>query len=200
MKLSIITPYYDTLDYTLKLARILMPQLNNNVEWIIVDDGCHQKELDDLNAIVIHLPNRTGNASEPRNYGLDIARGEYIAFIDSDDYIESSYVQTILEKLEEEKDLDYCYLSWECRNYDYIIEDEPQAWNTCVWNCVYKKSVIGNNRFDPKINIGEDTDFNLRVRKGKKGNITKVIYHYIWDREGSLTYCSKNNLIGYRKN
>ena len=50
MKLSIITPYYDTLEYTKRLAEVLEPQLNEDIEWIIVDDGCNEKELDKLKA------------------------------------------------------------------------------------------------------------------------------------------------------
>ena len=99
MKLSIITPYYKTLEPTLKLAEVLEPQLTDDVEWIIVDDGCHEKELDKLKAKVIHLEHNSGAAGKPRNIGLDSAKGKYIAFIDSDDMITEDYVDTILNKL-----------------------------------------------------------------------------------------------------
>ena len=98
MKLSIITPYCDTLKLTQELAFILEKQLNSETEWIIIDDGCHEKELDKINAKIIHLGRRSGNASKPRNAGLDYARGEYIAFIDSDDKVAENYVQKIKMK------------------------------------------------------------------------------------------------------
>ena len=184
-KLSIITPYYKTLPYTLDLARVLEPQLNDNVEWIIIDDGCNEKELDKLKAKVIHLENPSGNASRPRNVGLDNAKGEYITFIDSDDLVSNDYVQKILEKTKE--NWDYCYMSWSSQRGTFIIQNQPPKWNTSVWNCVYKKELIGNVRFNESKNIAEDEEFNLKVRKGIKANITEVLYQYNWGRQDSLT-------------
>lgn len=54
--LSVIIPYYNTLKETTKLMEVLEPQLNDNVEVIIVDDGCHEQALDYYNANIIHLP------------------------------------------------------------------------------------------------------------------------------------------------
>lgn len=62
MRLSIITPYYKTLEETKELAKVLEPQLTDEVEWIIIDDGCNEKEFDTLKAKVIHLPKNSGGA------------------------------------------------------------------------------------------------------------------------------------------
>lgn len=175
LKISIITPYYNTLEYTKKLASILEPQLTEEVEWIIIDDGCNEKELDNLKAKVIHLEENTGGASIPRNVGLDNAKGEYICFIDSDDLISHNYVKTILNKTKEE--WDYCYISWR-GSYSIIIKDLPPKWNCCVWNCVYKRELIGNTRFRKDLIIAEDLWFNKEVRKGKKANIEQILYFY----------------------
>jgi len=176
-KLSIISPYYDCLEYTKKLAEVLEPQLNNEVEWLIIDDGCNEKELDNFKAKVIHLDTNSGGASVPRNIGLDIAQGKYIAFIDADDTIKSNYIELILNKINTE-DFDYCYFSWENPRNQIIIEDEPPEWNVCVWNCIYKRTLIGDERFNPELIIAEDYDFNIRVKKGKKANIKDVLYFY----------------------
>ena len=114
MKLSIITPYYNTFDYTKKLAKSLEKQLNDEVEWIIVDDGTHDNRLEYFKAKVLYLDENTGNPSIPRNIGLDNAKGEYIAFIDSDDDVKPNYVEKILEKIKE--GFDYCYISWIATN------------------------------------------------------------------------------------
>ena len=111
MRLSIITPYYNCLNRIKNLAQKLQPQLNEEVEWIIIDDGCHEKELDDLKAIVIHLQNNSGCAGIPRNYGLDIAKGDYITFIDADDLVASTFVKKILDKINKTT-FDYCFMSW----------------------------------------------------------------------------------------
>ena len=178
--ISIIIPYWNTLEQTFKLMSVLSPQLNDNVEIIIVDDGCNQKELDKWkreNINIIHLPENSGGASVPRNVGLDKAKGKYICFIDSDDIVELDYIDTILDKIKSE-DFDYCYYSWQSPYHTIIINEEPPEWNCCVWNCVYKKDIIGNERFNPELKIAEDYDFNKRVKKGKRTNITKVLYYY----------------------
>ena len=174
MKLTIITPYYDTFDYTLALASNLIPQLNEEVEWIIVDDGCDEKRLDKLGVKIIHLRKNSGNASIPRNVGLDNAQGEYITFIDSDDLVSTNYIDKIMNKIENDP-FDYCYISWRTKDHFHVIKEEPPEWNTCVWNCIYNRKIIGKNRFDPNRNLGEDTEFNKQVRKGKRANIEDII-------------------------
>ena len=198
MLLTIITPYYNTLDYTLELSKKLIPQLTNEVEWIIIDDGCNEKELDNLGVKVIHLSENSGNASVPRNIGIDNAQGKYITFIDSDDMVSDDYIELILNKIKE-KDFDYCFLSWKAHESEYVITDNPPEWNTCVWNCVYKKEIIGDTRFDPKCNLGEDTKFNKEVRKGIKENIVDIIYYYNWKRPNSLSSCYREGKIPFTR-
>lgn len=176
MKISIITPYYKTLEQIKELAKVLEPQLTNQIEWIIIDDGCNELQLDNLKAKVIHLEQNSGGASVPRNIGLDNAQGEYICFIDSDDLVSKNYIEKILEKTKEE--WDYCYISWQQGKYVCLIENEPPGWNCCIWNCIYKKELIGEERFRPDLILAEDYDFNKRVRKGKKANITEILYTY----------------------
>lgn len=186
MKLSIITPYYNTLDRIKQLAQVLTPQLDSEVEWLIIDDGCNEIELDNFNAKVIHLEENSGGASVPRNIGLDNATGEYIAFIDSDDLVRSNYISSIKSKMQEE--WDYCYISWQTNTGNQIIiKNEPPNWNRCVWNCIYKRSLIGDNRFDPKLRRAEDYVFNKNVRKGKKANLKKILYIYNTDTPNSLS-------------
>ena len=175
--ISIITPYYNCLEYTKKLAKALEPQLNEKVEWIVIDDGCNEQELDNLKAKVIHLEKNSGGASVPRSVGLDNAQGKYIAFIDADDLVKPNYIATILNKINQE-DFDYCYIGWESPHFHILIENEPPDWNLCIWNCIYKRETIGKERFNPDILIGEDYDFNVRVRKGKKAIIKEILYYY----------------------
>lgn len=198
MKLSIITPYYKTFEYTEKLAKSLEPQLSDDVEWIIVDDGCNDTRLDNFKAKVIHLTENSGNASVPRNIGLSHSKGDYIAFIDSDDNVKSNYVNKILEKINE--GFDYCYISWESTNgFVIIIEDEPPIWNNSVWKCVYRKEKIKDLTFNPNYNYGEDLMFNKKLENGSKTSIIEPIYIYTVLREGSLTELYKNGKIDYKK-
>lgn len=188
IKLSIIIPYYNQPANMKKLIPLLDKQMNDEVEVIIIDDGCNaffNVEQPKNKFYVIHLEKNSGGASIPRNVGLDNAKGKYIVFIDSDDLVSDNYIQTILDKTKEE--WDYCYISWKGKSNRIIIQEEPPKWNCCVWNCIYKKDIIGNERFKPELKMAEDYDFNNRVHKGKRANITKIIYYYNEDTPNSLT-------------
>ena len=186
MRLSIITPYFKTLDYTLKLAERLEPQLTDEVEWIIVDDGCNEKELDKLKAKVIHLPSNSGGASRPRNVGLNHAKGDYIAFIDSDDIVTTDYIEKVLKSLKS----DLIYISWKSQVHNIIIDKEPPNWNCAVWCRIYKKEIIGDLRFDDSLRIAEDYAFNKKIHPTSTSVIRKQIYYYNI-REGSLVRSKK---------
>lgn len=177
MKLSIIIPYYNRPDEIKKLIEALKPQLNEKVEIIIVDDYSDKPLNYNIPQIkIIRLEENSGGASVPRNVGLDNAIGEYIAFIDSDDMVSNDYIETILQKTKE--DWDYCFISWKCNSRKVIINNIPPRWNCSVWNCIYKREKIGNTRFREDLKIAEDYYFSLNVKKGKKANITKILYYY----------------------
>lgn len=184
MRLSIITPYYKTLEYTLKLAEVLEPQLAEGIEWIIIDDGCNEKELDNLKAKVIHLKENSGTASKPRNVGLDVAKGEYIAFIDSDDIVMNNYVEKLLSKIRKQPDI--IYLSWKSKIHDIKIITRPPKWNCTVWCRVYKRELIGETRFDEKLRKAEDWVFNQQVKPKTSLVIKEQIYIYNNGRKGSI--------------
>lgn len=182
--LTIIIPTYNRNEYIVKLLDKLHSQMQNNVEVIVVDDHS-DIPLEKSWFKYIYLENNSGGASIPRNIGLDNAKGKYITFIDADDLVSDDYIQIILNKIKEE--WDYCYISWKGKINQIIIQEEPPKWNCCVWNCIYKKDLIRNERFKPELKIAEDYDFNQRVRKGKRANITKIIYYYNEDTPNSLT-------------
>lgn len=182
MRLSIITPYYKTLDETLKLAEVLEPQLTNEIEWIIIDDGCNEKELDKLKAKVIHLKENSRGASKPRNIGLDEAQGEYITFIDSDDMITNDYIKRIMKSLK----TDIVFISWKSKKHNVIMNSKPPRWNCSVWCRVYKREIIGDIRFNEKLMIAEDWVFNNSIKYTTSNCIKKQIYIYNNGREGSL--------------
>lgn len=184
MDLSIIIPTYNRNEYIVKLLDKLHNQMKDNVEVIVVDDHS-DIPLEKSWFKYVYLDENSGGASIPRNVGLDIAKGDYIAFIDADDMVSDDYIETILEKTKE--DWDFCYISWQGKSNKVIIKDTAPTWNCCVWNSVYKRDLIGDKRFDPKLKMAEDYDFNRKVRNGKKANITKILYYYNEDTPNSLT-------------
>lgn len=193
MKLSIIIPYYKTYDETVKLLNILKSQLTSEVEVILIDDGCHEDRLDRYNIDIIHLEENHG-LSYARNRGIEKAKGKYIAFIDSDDYVSDDYVKSILDKIDT-SDFDFCYFSWKFVNQGdtVIIKNNPPTWNLAVWKAVYKKDYI--ELFDEKVRFMEDIPWQIEMRKkkGKKEVIHKVLYYYNDSRPGSLTATQGKN-------
>lgn len=183
-KLSIIIPTYNRNEYIVKLLDKLHNQMKDNVEVIVVDDHS-DIPLESSWFKYIYLDENSGGASIPRNVGLDNAKGRYICFVDADDMVSDDYIETILEKTKE--DWEFCYISWQGKSNKVIIRDTAPTWNCCVWNCVYKRDLIGDKRFDPKLKMAEDYDFNRKVRNGKKANITKILYYYNEDTPNSLT-------------
>lgn len=103
MKISVIVPLYNVQDYMRKCVDSIMNQTIKNIEIILVNDGskdksgdiCEEYKEKDSRIIVIHK--RNGGLSSARNAGLEIATGELISFIDSDDWIEPDYLQILYE-------------------------------------------------------------------------------------------------------
>lgn len=102
-KISIIVPIYNSEKYLVKCVKSICNQTYKNIEIILVNDGstdnsnelCDKLALQDERIIVIHQENK-GQASA-RNAGLNICTGEYIGFVDSDDYIDEKMYEKMLE-------------------------------------------------------------------------------------------------------
>lgn len=198
IKLSIIIPYYKTLPFTIKLLDRLIPQLTKETELLIIhnklDDGFTKEERVKLykyrqrNVKFYEMGKSKRGAGRPRNIGLDNAKGEYIAFIDSDDMISDKYINIISDKIDNSV-FDYCYISWHGDKWgNVIIKDFPPTWNVAIWYCIYSRKLIGYHRFNEDMLIAEDKDFNNRVLRGIKENIEEVLYYYNCNREGSIMY------------
>lgn len=190
MKLSIIVTYHRTLELTKQLLDVLMPQLTEETEVIVIDDDVNTYELDSYirdNVKVIHHEKNSGCAGIPRNTGLDNkTRGIPFVFIDGDDLIPTNYVEKTLNKIKSSI-FNYCLFSWKyigTRTNEVIIHDNPPNWNHCVWNCIYQDT---DERFSTTLKVGEDYDFNVRVRKGVKENIIDILYFYRDGLIGSLS-------------
>jgi len=185
MLLSVIIPTYNRNEKVDRLLDTFSTQINDKVEILVIDDHSEIPYKTKYEwTKVIRLKENSGGASIPRNVGLDNATGEYITFVDADDMIKPNYIEKILEKTKQK--WDYCFMSWECGIRKVIIRDRPPKWNCCVWNCVYKKELIGDVRFNPKLKIAEDYEFNQKVRRGRKANIVDILYYYEENSPDSL--------------
>jgi glycosyltransferase involved in cell wall biosynthesis len=193
--LSIIIPAYNAEPYIEHLMNRLKPQITEEIEVIVVDDGSKFPYIPPYNWITFHQFEQNRGVSAARNKGIDMAQGEYIAFIDADDLVSENYIKLVLDKIRSEH-FDYCYLSWKTIGtaWDYrvqlrTINDKFPPFNLCVWNRIYKRSFIKNIRFNVLKRCAEDAEFirKLHEDKGKKAFIPDIIYYYRSDTPNSIT-------------
>ena len=139
--LSIIVPVYDVENYLQKCIDSILAQIFTDFELILVDDGspdncpalCDAAAAKDARIRVIHQKN--GGLSAARNAGLDVARGEWIGFVDSDDYIAPEMYETLYKAVQSTgADLALC---------DYVKVDETGALCTQTHVAVPQKSLTG---------------------------------------------------------
>ena len=219
--ISVIVPIYNVENYLVRCIESIINQTYSNLEIILVDDGspdkcsiiCDEYAKKDSRIKVIHKKN--GGLSDARNAGLDIATGEYIGFVDSDDYIDKNmYKEMINELIEKNADIVSCAINniysdrTEIINIDEEIYDAELALknlilgkniNQTVWNKLYKKEVIGNILFE-KGKINEDEFWTYRILANSKKIITlnKPLYSYLHRASSIMGQgYSEKNLDGF---
>lgn len=126
--ISVIVPIYKVEEYLPRCVDSILNQSYRNIEVILVDDGspdrcgdiCEQYKLKDQRVVVIHKKN--GGLSDARNAGTDVAKGELITYVDSDDWIHREFLQILYRHLSE-TDADIAI----CSNIStpHFIEDQP---------------------------------------------------------------------------
>lgn len=206
---SVIVPVYNVEIFIKKCLNSIVNQTYKNLEIILIDDGssdnsgkiCDEYAAKDKRIKIIHKIN--GGVSSARNAGLDIANGDYIGFIDPDDYISENMYEILLDEM---KSGDFDIV--EC-NYYRVYEDGAQLkkenkdavytgykdiWYAALTDYLFcgmcnkliKKSVIGDLRFNTDYKISEDMLFFFEC--AKNGNklkfINKPLYYY-FQREDS---------------
>lgn len=204
--ISVIVPVYNVEQYLDKCVESIVNQTYKNLEIILVDDSspdnsaliCDKWAKRDKRIIVIHKEN--GGVSSARNAGLDIASGEFIGFVDSDDYIESDMYEKLIEAIEKyDSDVAVCgfisknnkvefqkscvYSSSEAKRIMFNNRDFP-AFEGYSCNKLYRADLINNNdiRFNEKYLICEDTLFNFNVfnYSSKVSVINYCGYNYVY--------------------
>ena len=174
-KISIIIPVYNTEKYLKQCIESVINQSYQNMEIILVDDGstdssgdiCERFEKEDTRIIVFHQNNK--GLSAARNKGLKHAKGEYILFLDSDDYISKNMLEKLCNCLEDTKsDMAMCGIQYidsegreirEKRSYKFEkkILTEDDFWKIyikgghteCVvaWNKLYTRTALKNIQY-----------------------------------------------------
>ena len=208
-KISIIVPIYNAEKWLDDCIKSVLNQTYKNVEIILVNDG----SIDNSEQIckkyakysnVIYVSQKNSGASVARNNGLKIATGNYIQFLDSDDYLNDDCCEKMLKKMcEENCDLVLCGMNiWkngkllrtphlqesvvdiksDINNYIFL---HPIFASPC--NKMFKRKLI-DYTFDSKKSLGEDLTFNLEYLKKSKtvATISECLYNVRLDNDNSL--------------
>ena len=203
-KVSVIVPIYNVEKYLEKCINSLLSQTLEDIQIILVNDGSKDnsgniaKEYEKNNKDrVIYVEKENGGLSDARNYGIKYATGDFIAFLDSDDYIEKNAYEEMYNKaIEENADYIECDFIWEFPNkirvdkqYPYKNKKEMLSFVRVVaWNKLIKRQLITDNNLEfPKGLRYEDIEFTYKLIPfvNKFVYVDKPFIHYV-QREGSI--------------
>ena len=213
MKVSVIVSIYNIEEYLPRAIESVCNQTFQKLEIILVDDGstdgsgriCDYYGAEDDRIRVIHKPN--GGLASARNAGIEAASGEYITFVDGDDWIEENMYQDMVEALiQNGAQLVICNYKevsegavrdtstnevtvWDKREAleAFIREDESYRIDNAAWNKLYTRELLGDLRF-PEGKLFEDIVFTTRLIAASKKTVYlhKACYNYVTDRSGSI--------------
>lgn len=204
--ISVVVPVYNVEKYVAECIESIINQTYRDLEIILVDDGstdnsgaiCDKYSKEDERIRVIHKTN--GGLSDARNVGIDVANGDYIAFVDSDDYIHPQMLEILLcNSNDNQADISVCSFvsvgETEKCNFEEINTEEIRASNyednriseiynnnlltVVAWNKLYKRNLFKNIRYEyGKIHEDEFIIHKLLFEASKVSYIDNELYYY----------------------
>lgn len=223
--ISIIIPVYKVEEYLNDCVQSVIHQTYKNLEIILVDDGSPDKcpdMCDDYSKIdsrILALHKKNGGLSSARNYGLDHCKGDYIAFVDSDDYLQSNAIANLVNGfklnkkiaivsgnvLKVQNDIISPYIKkWQSKKNRIIVAQDfakqllSTNRNFTVWSKLYRADIMKNIRFREGV-LNEDSlfifDLSSIIEKTNSEmlEIPNPVYYYR-KRDNSITTNSKKPL------
>lgn len=218
MKVSVIVPVYNASNYIEKCLDSLIKQSLKEIEIIVIDDGsCDNtfKVLSKHKDKIQLIRQKNSGVASARNKGLSVAKGDYIAFVDSDDWVDSDMFSKLYNKaLENDYDVVEC---------DFKYVDDSKEWHGVVdidkdvvtlndkkqyfikmfpviWNKIYKREKIKNIKFKDGV-WAEDVEFLYRVIPNIDtiGKVNEELYYY-YQREKSESRLFDKRVYNYIDN
>lgn len=215
LKYSVIIPVYNAENTIEKCLDSLLHQIPESAELLVINDGSPDrsgeicKRYAEKYSAIHYFEKENGGVSTARNVGLDEAKGEYILFVDSDDYVDSSYWQ-VIDFLIGQYQPDM--LQWGFRDCgeivrerhlgDYAVFGETAVAEkvdtalrlylfSALWARVYRRELIEERqiRFDPRLAIGEDQlfIFTYAIRVKKLVSTSRILYYSVHENRESLS-------------
>lgn len=219
--ISIIIPVYNTEKYLRRCLDSIVAQTYKDFECILVDDGstdgsvklCDEYVAKDNRFKDYH--NQNGGPSKERNFGLEHSKGEYVLFIDSDDWLEKDALDNYANAINEyhsdiiksgyeidypnKKTTRFCVDKVIIPNNkdDLFLNVEKSGYTGFIWNATFKRSAIGDLRFSENIKWCEDQLFSLEMfnRCNSIVLIPHITYHYMVDQGESLSNVKDAQLV-----
>lgn len=209
--ISVIVPIYNVEKYLARCVDSIVNQTYKNLEIILVNDGspdlcpqmCDDYAEKDSRIKVVHKKN--GGLSDARNAGMAVAKGEYISFIDSDDYVSDDFFECLLDVMNKENsDIAECSVVklYEDNRFDefsddlsvktYDTQDAMSAliaenpFHQHVWNKLYKTELVRDIPYAVgKLNEDEFWTYQVFGRANKVSKLNKTMYYY-FQRNSSI--------------
>lgn len=200
-KISVIVPIYNTELFLNRCLNSLENQTESDIEFLLIDDGSTDKCIDIMESYsykdsrfrIYSFPKNRG-VSIARNTGIEVATGKYIGFVDSDDYVDENYFESLSTILDITQapiacsTADYTHLSKNIIDFtDSNVDLTVGGASSCVR--LFHRDLIGNDRFLENCRL-EDTAFTFLMHmKGKKMVIaSNTQYYYCTDNMDSFNY------------
>ena len=221
-KVSVVMPAYNAEKSIQQAVESVMKQSYKDIELIVVNDGSQDDtgqlldklKLSDDRLNVIHIQN--SGVSNARNIGINQCTGEFVAFIDSDDSMNSKMIEILIKQMKQDIDLVCCGYMIKSTDGSTSFSQEPQRsiWNRDVlydgiadlqdkkafnvlWNKLFRLDIIKDSHImmNPKVKMGEDFLFIVDYLKNTSGNmscIPDVLYNYILSPGGAQATLNVN--------
>jgi glycosyltransferase involved in cell wall biosynthesis len=218
--ISIIVPVYNVEKYLSRCIDSILTQTFYDFECILIDDGstdnctaiCDEYKVKDNRIVVIHKNN--GGVSSARNTGLDIAQGEWIVFVDSDDWLEPDALERLYKRQRETKaDVvigsfrqQYKERTRECVFNNYIITNKKKALSDFfskrfkyIWGKLYKASLFKHIIQPTNLIYGEDAIVNTQILCSNDCNVISVTNDIVYNYDCSTGGISQDLICGKKK-
>jgi phosphorylcholine metabolism protein LicD len=213
IKVSVVVPVYNVEKYLPQCLDSLVHQSLKDIEILVINDGSPDNSQLIIDEYMRKYPNKiksytkeNGGLSDARNYGIKRAQGEYIGFVDSDDYVETNMLEEMYSKaVDQDCDVVVCYINQlkedktkimplhYLRAFGGSVEENPEVLFACksyAFNKLYRRKLfIDNDLYFPVGQVFEDSAivYNILLMANKIELVDKALCNYRTDRTDSIT-------------
>ncbi len=215
---SVIVPVYNAEQYLRRCLNSIITQPIQELEIILVDDGSFDNSLDiireyaDRDDRIIVLSQGNKGVAAARNTGLKVAKGEYLLYVDADDWLDTRALEYLLSYMQEDIDIVFCAFDNAEAPEDIVYEKQDilEKWDHTrqihefilhkrmsgmLWNKLIRRRLTKGIEFNERTGYGEDAEFLWKIIQKSRNMIVsnKVLYHHVLEKNSisHLPYSEK---------